>query len=206
MRTKLGNLCMIIGAALMIGALALFLSNQQEAQNAENASVELVSQLVEELEKVENPTIPIEYVGVPVEFLDPSAFEMTEVTINGHAYIGYVSIPKLELELPVMSGWTYDKLQISPCRYHGSVLGQDLVIMAHNYPKHFGRISELSEGDSVTFTDMDGVVTNYEVVAQDILDPYAVDEMIAGEFDLTLFTCTYGGASRVTIYCDIVDS
>ena len=23
-----------------------------------------------------------------------------------------------------------------------------------------------------------------------------------GDFDLTLFTCTYGGESRVTIYCD----
>ncbi len=195
---------MFLGALLILSALGLFLYNQQEAKKAEESSVELVSQLVQELETIENPTLPMEYVGVPVEFLDPRAFEMTEVEINGHMYIGYLSIPSQELNLPIMSGWDYQKLQIAPCRFYGSVLGRDLVLMAHNYPKHFGTIAKLQEGDSVVFTDMDGVVTYYEVVAQDILAPTAVEEMTSGDFDLTLFTCTYGGANRVTVYCDMV--
>ena len=205
MRNKIGNICMVLGAVLLAGALGLFLWNSQEARAAEESSVELMTRLVEELEEIEEPTIPLEYVGVPVEYLDPSAFEMTEVEINGHMYIGYLSIPSLELELPIMSGWDYSKLQIAPCRYYGSVMGEDLVLMAHNYPKHFGKISQLKEGDSVVFVDMDGITTRYEVVAQDVLDPYAVEEMVAGDFDLTLFTCTYGGASRVTVYCDQVE-
>jgi sortase A len=86
----------------------------------------------------------------------------------------------------------------------GSVRGNDLVIMAHNYNSHFGRLSKLSEGDRVTFTDMDGILTTYEVIALDILNPYAVEEVTSGDFDLTLFTCTYGGKSRVTVFCDIV--
>ena len=196
---------MVLGAVLLAGALGLFLWNSQEARAAEESSVELMTRLVEELEEIEDPTVPPEYVGVPVEFLDPSAFEMTEVEINGHMYIGYLSIPSLELELPIMSGWDYSKLQIAPCRYYGSVMGEDLVLMAHNYPKHFGKISRLKEGDSVIFVDMDGITTCYEVVAQDILAPNAVEEMVAGDFDLTLFTCTYGGASRVTVYCDRVE-
>ena len=130
---------------------------------------------------------------------------MTEVEINGYAYIGYLSIPTLELELPIMADWDYPRLQIAPCRYTGSVRGEDLVLMAHNYASHFGTISQLKPGDSVIFTDMDGIVTMYEVVAQDILDPYAVEEMTAGDFDLTLFTCTYGGKSRVTVYCNRKD-
>ena len=113
-------------------------------------------------------------------------------------------IPELELELPIMADWSYPKLQIAPCRYTGSVRGEDLVIMAHNYASHFGGLSKLLEGDSVIFTDMDGIVTEYEVVAQDVLDPYAVEEMTSGEFDLTLFTCTFGGHNRVTVYCDMV--
>lgn len=205
MRNKIGNICMVLGAVLLAGALGLFLWNSQEARAAEESSVELMTRLVEELEEIEDPTVPLEYVGVPVEYLDPSAFEMTEVEINGHMYIGYLSIPSLELELPIMSGWDYSKLQIAPCRYYGSVMGEDLVLMAHNYPKHFGKISQLKEGDSVVFVDMDGITTRYEVVAQDVLDPYAVEEMVAGDFDLTLFTCTYGGASRVTVYCDQVE-
>lgn len=206
MRKALGDLLMVLGAVLVAGALGLFLNNQQEAKEAQISSESLLTQLVEQVAPAEEATVPPEYQNVPVEMLDPSAFEMTEVTINGHAYIGYLSIPALELELPIMSGWDYQKLRIAPCRYYGSVLGQDLVLMAHNYARHFGRIATLKEGDTVIFTDMDGVVTQYEVVAQDILRPEAVEEMTAGEFDLTLFTCTYGGSSRVTVYCDRKES
>ena len=74
--------------------------------------------------------------------------------------------------------------------------------MAHNYDKHFVNIDQLELGDAVLFTDMDGVTTGYEVVAVDILAPSAVEEMTSGAFDLTLFTCTYGGQNRVTVYCD----
>lgn len=197
---------MLLGTALIFGALSLFIYNQREATEAEMVRVNLLPQLMEVIEENEEasaePDTYAQPVGTPVDYLDPSAFEMTEVEIDGYAYIGYLSIPKLKLELPIMADWDYTRLRIAPCRYTGSVRGEDLVLMAHNYASHFGGLSKLSEGDSVIFTDMDGIVTMYEVVAQDILDPYAVGEMTSGDFDLTLFTCTYGGKSRVTVYCD----
>lgn len=198
---------MILGAALIFGALSLFIYNQEEAASAERATVNLLPQLIEEIESQReiagktSPTIS-EDLGVPIDFLDPSAFVMTEVEIDGYNYIGYLSIPSLNLELPIMADWDYTRLKIAPCRYTGSVRGENLVIMAHNYDRHFGRLSSLSEGDIVIFTDMDGITTEYEVVGRDLLDPYAVEEMTSGDFDLTLFTCTYGGQSRVTVYCD----
>ena len=199
---------MFLGAVLIFGALSLFLRNRHEAEEAGASRQVVLPQLMEVIEESgQTDSEPITYeqpVGTPVEFLDPAAFEMTEVQINGYAYIGYLSIPKLNLELPIMADWDYNRLRVAPCRYVGSVRGEDLVIMAHNYASHFGSLSKLTEGDSVVFTDMDGVVTAYQVVGRDILDPYAVEEMISGEFDLTLFTCTYGGQSRVTVYCDIV--
>jgi len=205
MRTKAGILCLIIGAALIFGALSLFFYNQHEAAQAEKVSEDLLPQLREAAQDGTQTASETQEAppGTPVELLDPSAFVMTEVEIDGYGYIGYLSIPKLELELPIMGDWDYTRLQIAPCRYTGSVRGEDLVLMAHNYASHFGGLAKLSEGDSVVFTDMDGVVTTYQVIAQDILDPYAVEEMTAGEFDLTLFTCTYGGQSRVTVYCDL---
>lgn len=198
---------MILGALLIAGAAVLFVSNQQEAAQAEQSAAVLMPQIVDKIEeektqREESPeTIPPD-VGVPLEFLEPEAFEMTELVIDGHAYIGYLSIPSLGLDLPVMADWTYAKLRIAPCRYTGSVRGEDLVIMAHNYARHFGGLSELEEGETVTFTDMDGNTTVYEVMGRDVLAPTAVEEMTSGEYDLTLFTCTYGGKSRVTVYCD----
>lgn len=199
---------MLLGTALIFGALFLFLHNENEDAQAESTRIQLMPQLVEIIEEnaQENPEPPTyeQPIGTPIEYLDPSAFVMTEVKINGYSYIGYLSIPRLDLELPIMADWDYPRLRIAPCRYAGSVRGENLVLMAHNYASHFGGLSQLAEGDSVIFTDMDGVVTVYEVVGQDILPPNAIEEMTSGEFDLTLFTCTYGGKSRVTVYCNQV--
>jgi sortase A len=211
MKSKAGIFCMLLGALLIIGAIVLTYWNQREDNAALESAVQIVPQLVEQIQDntdAENVDPDIEVIPElykPVELLTEEDKEMTEVEINGHLYIGYLSIPSLELELPIMSDWSYPKLKIAPCRYAGTLLGEDLVLMAHNYNSHFGRFTDLELDDTVIFTDVDGIVTHYQVVGQDILSPDSVEEMTAGAFDLTLFTCTYGGKSRVTIYCNKVD-
>lgn len=189
---------MAMGSMLMAAALGLFLYNMGEQQNAAESVEILMPQVVEAIQQRQKfPTEP--------ELLLPEDEiyrEMPIKNIDGHDYIGFVSIPSLELELPVMSDWTYPQLQIAPCRYSGSLYSDDLVIMAHNYPKHFGKLFDLRFGDTLLFTDMDGESVTYEVAALDILESGAIEEMTAGDFDLTLFTCTYGGQSRVTVRCD----
>ena len=201
---------MVLGAALVFGALLLSRSNQREDTAAREAVMDVMPQLVQQIREntaseetvSEAYTIPEPELQIPVELLTEEDKEMTEVEINGNQYIGYLSIPVLGLELPIMSSWSYPRLNIAPCRNTGSVRGEDLVLMAHNYSSHFGKLPQLDLGDMVEFTDMDGVITRYEVVGKDVLDPAAVEEMTSGDFDLTLFTCTYGGGSRVTAYCN----
>ena len=198
MRNKIGRGFILAGSILLMGALALLLYNQAEAARADKHVSALVPQLTQAMG---NPRATPEPDGsriIPVS-------TMKEVIIDGNSYIGILSIPALDLELPVMSDWSYPQLKIAPCRYHGSVWEDNLVLMAHNYKKHFGRLSELREGDAVVFTDVDGAAAEYVVVGQDVLMPNAIEEMIAGEYDLTLFTCTYGGKSRETVYLDRSD-
>ena len=194
----------------MGAALLLSRSNQQENAVAQAEVEEVMPQLVQQIREnteteetiPEDETIPELELQIPVELLTEEDKEMTEVEIKDNRYIGFLSIPDLGLELPIMSTWSYPQLNIAPCRYTGSVRGEDLVLMAHNYDSHFGRLSQLDLGDGVSFTDMDGQTIYYEVVGKDVLDPSAVEEMTSGAFDLTLFTCTYGGGSRITVYCD----
>lgn len=209
MKHKFGTFLMVTGALLFLAGASLFACNQHEARMADRATVNLLPELIAAIEEqssqITEPSGELQAEpSAPVE-LPPEVFEMTEVEIDGYPYVGYVSIPALELNLPVMADWDYTRLRIAPCRYSGTTMGNDLVILAHNYRRHFGRISTLKAGDSVTFTDMDGVTTFYEVIAIDVLSPTAVEEMVAGEYDLTLFTCTYGGKSRVTLRCDHVN-
>lgn len=187
---------MVLGAVLVLAALSLFLWNQRENNEAGAAAEEILPQVIKQIEtpgavQEPDPSYPDPY--------DPA---MTEVEIDGYAYVGYLSIPALELELPVMSEWDYARLKIAPCRYAGSTKTDDLVICAHNYTRHFGPIRNLTPGDTVIFTDMDGVVWQYQVTVVDILAPTAIEDMTASGYDLTLFTCTYGGASRVTVRCE----
>ena len=202
MRKKLGLVCMILGIVLLLGAAALLVYNRNEATQAEAAVREVLPVLLEKIEKEkeEAPEVPTH--DVPQELLTPEDLVMGEMEIDGHSYIGFLSIPALELELPVMSDWSYPQLKIAPCRYSGTIKGGDLVLMAHNYARHFGGLSQLTEGEPVFFTDAGGRVYQYQVAAVGVLPPTAVEEMTAGEFDLTLFTCTYGGSNRVTVYCD----
>lgn len=209
MRKFLGILCILAGFALIAGALALVVSNEQEDLAAESYVSEIVPILREEITRTRQtasaePTMPQE--NVPESLLKPEDLIMTEKIINGYAYIGYLSIPDLNLELPIMSGWDSRRLQISPCRFTGTLRGEDLVIMAHNYNSHFGRLSKLTEGAQIIFTDMDGNVWHYGVAAMDILPAEAVEEMTAGEYDLTLFTCAPNRTQRITVRCNKADT
>lgn len=191
MKNKLGKAFMLIGIVLVVAALSLLVFNQTESQNAKQAS-----QMV--LPQIQNTA------GKALPTVDTPSEEMTVTEIDGYGYIGYLSIPKLNLELPVMEQWDYDRLKIAPCRFTGSVKTDDLTIAAHNYASHFGNLKNLAAGDTVTFTDMDDTAHNYQVVRLEELAPTAVERVTSGISDLILFTCTYGGQSRVSVYCDRV--
>ena len=51
------------------------------------------------------------------------------------------------------------------------------------------------------FTDVEGNVLSYTVAETELLDGSDVEAMEAGDWDLTLFTCTVGGKTRVTVRC-----
>lgn len=198
MKHKCSTIMMMLGCGLMAAALILFLHNRQEQERAAAASQEAISKVVDVIFQEENN---------PEESTDPVLPEdrvMTVTEIDGYGYIGFLGLPSQELELPVMTDWTYPQLQIAPCRYTGSIFTDDLVIMAHNYPKHFGQLKDMKSGETVTFTDMDGNTTHYEVVALEILLPDSVEDVTSGAYALTLFTCTYGGENRVVLRCDRV--
>lgn len=199
---------MVLGAALLCAALTLFSLNRQESNYAQDAAEEVIPQLVQQIQvHTQQETEPDLEEGllIPQELLTEEDVKMPEAEYKGHKYIGYLHMPTLGLELPIMSDWSYAKLKIAPCRYTGSIRGGDLVLMAHNYKSHFGPIRRLKTGDEVTFTDVEGNVYRYEVAGRDVLPPTAVEEITSGDFDLTLFTCTYGGKSRITVYCDLVE-
>ncbi len=131
--------------------------------------------------------------------------DMPTVIVDGHYYIGIISMPTVGLTLPVQWGWSDTLMDTSPCRYNGTQEEDNLIIMAHNYSTHFGPIFNLVVGDTVTFTDVLGNVTEYQVSAIDVFHRSEVSKMYEGDWDLTLFTCVPNTYNRIAVRCQRVE-
>ena len=203
MRKGFGICCIILGVCCLISSLGLIAYNRWEEEKAQDASKNILQDVQENMPEItrEESTSEESDRSEPAEISADIPQKMLTTQVDGYDCIGVLSIPVLELELPVLTDWSYAKLKIAPCHYFGSYYEKDFVIAAHNYQSHFGRLSELQPKDLILFTDISGTVYCYEVVLLETLPANATEEMITSGFDLSLYTCTPGGASRVTVRC-----
>lgn len=183
---RIGTIFVIFGLVLICSALSLLFYNSYQEEKSYKETENVLSALESE---TQNST------------QDDSSDEIT-VDVNGYDYIGFIEIPKIEIKLPVLSEWDYTRLKIAPCRQFGSINTDDIVIAAHNYKKHFGNLSSLNIGDEIIFTDTSKKEHLYSVERVEILNPTDVEKVQNSEYDLVLYTCTYGGKTRVTLFCN----
>ena len=199
---------LLLGALCLLAALGLTVWNLQTAGRAQIAAAAAVQQLEPLIaapaqEAAQTQAAPAsEPAGpeIPDYLLNPG-MAMPVVVVDGVAYIGILEIPALELTLPVTGEWSYDRLQIALSRYAGSAYLDNLVVMGHNYPTFFKNLGDLRPGDEIRFTDADGNVFSYTVADLEQLRAVQVEDMITGDWDLTLFTCTPGGQLRIAVRC-----
>lgn len=210
-RKTIGTCCLVLGALLVLVALAVTCANlwqeEQAGINAEKALVQLLEKLPEETVPVKpaTPDVPVLFPEDPTFPTEPDYRSMPEVLIDGIPYIGYLRIPSLDLELPVIGETSEENLEIAPCLFYGTVYQKNFVIGGHRYRRHFRNLSTLGYGERLTFTDVEGNVYTYEVAEQEIVEPYESEYLCSGDWDLSLYTCTPGGLTRVVLRCLRVD-
>ena len=173
-----------LGALFLSASCGLYLFNVMDSNRAGTMAQDALNQMADE----------------KIELSDDAADrEMPVKIVDGIAYIGTLNIPSLELELPVISEWSYPSLKIAPCRYTGTVYQDNMILCAHDYSTHFGKLARLQVGDEVVFTDVEDHIYTYQMTAQEIIPMSNPESMEKGDWDLTLFTCTRDGKSRVTV-------
>ena len=189
----------------MTAAVLLLVYNLWDGHRARESEEAILAEYLQENKKAsESPDASDkeDEQNIPDYLLNPD-MDMPEYTLSSLgdvACIGILEIPALDLELPVISSWSYSSLRLAPCRY--SAYKGDLVIAAHNYQSHFGGLRTLPEGSEVFFTDAVGNRFSYYVAVTEALTPWSVDDMTSGEWPLTLFTCTLDSQNRVTVRCE----
>lgn len=202
----IGKIFTITGLLLFAAALALSVYNLWDGYRAEQSREKLLEEYRDKNQNISDEGEQAEESDgqIPDYQLNPE-MEMPEVRLeelDGAACIGVLEIPEIDLKLPVLSEWSYPLLKKAPCRYSGSAYLDNLVIAAHNYRTHFGKLKELEVGTEVIFTDAAENRFEYKVAAVEALTPQSVKDMTSGEWALSLFTCTLDGKNRVTVRCD----
>ena len=206
-KNRIGNILKGAGLILVTAAVLLLVYNLWDGHCARESEEAILAEYLQENKKAsESPDASDkeDKQNIPDYLLNPD-MDMPEYTLKSLgdvACIGILEIPALNLELPVISSWSYSSLRLAPCRYSGSAYKGDLVIAAHNYQSHFGGLRTLPEGSEVFFTDAVGNRFSYYVAVTEALTPWSVDDMTSGEWPLTLFTCTLDSQNRVTVRCE----
>ena len=150
MKSKLGKICTILGAALVLAALMLWYYNDAEANRAEAAAQEILAEVT----------------ALQADPAENTALSATSETAQEENFLGVLTIPALDLELPVYATCDDERMKDTVCRYSGSTDTKDLVIAGHNYKRNFGELTNLQPGDEVTLQTMDGQEYCYQVATQ----------------------------------------
>lgn len=140
----------------------------------------------------------------PDMFYQPDQIEGYQELLNvgGTGIMGYISIEKIRVELPIYHGTDEGILQIAAGHLEGTSLpiggeGTHCVLSAHRglpSAKLFTNLDKLEVGDTFNITVLNRTLT-YEVDQIRIVNPDEVEELkiVDGEDYCTLLTCTpYG--------------
>ena len=125
----------MVGLLLIAAALFLTGKNVWDISKAKAASQAVLADLlpiIEAAEEKNDPKQPDEIIAkqetiIPDYILNPDMKIPTEL-IDGNEYIGIISIPDIDVVLPVMESWSYPNLKISPCRYNGTAYKKNFVV------------------------------------------------------------------------------
>lgn len=144
---------------------------------------------------------------------EESSFILKDFGLENEIF-GVISIPKLELEMPIFLGASYQNMAdgaavLSQTSIPIGGINTNAVIAGHRGwggASYFRYITELEAGDEVIITNLWDTLT-YTVSEVRIIDPSSVEDILIqeGKDMITLLTChpyASGGKQRYLIYCE----
>ena len=148
----------------------------------------------------------------PWSYQQPS-FSLGDYGLDSEVF-GVISIPELDLELPLYLGATYQHMadgaaHLSQTSIPIGGMNTNSVIAGHRGwygASYFRYITELEPGDEVIVTNLWGTLT-YRVADTQIIRPHEADQILIqeGRDLITLLTChpyASGGKQRYLVICE----
>ena len=118
-------------------------------------------------------------------------------------FIGILEMPRYESTLPVSSDWGH--LTKYPCRFSGSIYDRTIQIGATSQKGQYDFYREISVGDTVIFTDVEG--NRYTYTVTNLQYESHADQTILNreESALTLFIKNVYAFEYLIVFCDVLN-
>lgn len=190
-RFSVQKICLILGACLLVGAIVTLMLWRWNIHSSEKRA----GYYVETLQAL----IPEPQDAVPEERRDNT---MSIVSVDGTDFVGIVELPRYASALPVGAEW--GKASQYPCRFSGSVYDGTMQIGATTQKGQYDFYRELSVGDRVVFTDVEG--NRYTFVITSLRYEEHADQAALQRDDkpLTLFIKNIYSFEYLIVFCDVL--
>ena len=148
--------------------------------------------------------------GMQEEAMKSVSATKTYTAPDGKTYgsIGFVRIPKIGVDYPILEDSTDELLKVSVCKFHGCNPNEvgNLCIVGHNYrnSKFFSKVLTLEIGDVVEIEDLSKRTLQYEIYDIHTVDPSDrkdTTQYTNGKKEVTLITCTNDSKQRYIVKC-----
>lgn len=205
-RQKRGAIFLVVGVVLVLCGLGIHLIQEHEDATAGKTATLLLNYLEQKTLSVDpEPGTQAEKEAMKEKLTPPENDPKLPVkTYMGYALIGSISIPSVGIDLPILKDWSEKLLKIAPCRYQGSISGDNLIVMGHNYKRHFTPLHSVTVGAEVVFENTNGTLFRYRVAEIEYLHR-TEGEDLPSDYPLTLFTCTASGLERIIVRCEPIE-
>lgn len=128
---------------------------------------------------------------------------MPSLSVDGIDFVGILEMPDYSSALPVCAQW--ERPSKYPCRLSGSIYDGSMQIGGTTQNGQYDFYRDISVGDQVYFTDMQGARYGYAV--KDIRYEKHADQsaLTSEDAPLTLFIKNVYGFDYILIFCDILN-
>ena len=180
---------LIAGMCLLLGAMILFVLwqwNINTSAQKTNEYVSIIQQIIPESE------------GATLE--ERRDNEMATLSIDGIDFVGLLEFPQYGSVLPVCDDWGNPSKY--PCRFSGSVYDRTMQIGGTSQKGQYDFYRDISVGDSLFFTDMEGNRYTYEVKDIRYEDDADRSTLDCEESSLTLFIKNIYAFEYIVVNCE----
>ena len=184
------KVCIVLGVALLLGAITTLALWRWGIRNSEKQAASYVSTLQALLPKPQD--------AVPEARRDNT---MSVLSVDGTDFVGMIEIPRYGSVLPVGAKW--GKSSKYPCRFDGSVYDGTLQIGATTQKGQYDFYRDLSVGDTVVYTDMEGNRYTYRITSLRYEKHADQAALQREEAALTLFIKNIYSFEYLIISCDV---